>query len=214
MFTCPLSPPILPVDPTRPAGLAIERACVLLRDGALIVIPTETVYGLAADAAAEGAERRVYEAKGRDEKKPLPLMVAGVAQAEAAGVRFDPAARVLAARFWPGPLTMVLPGAGREEGVRVPDHPVALAVLEAMGRGLRVTSANRSGEAAAVTAAEAAAALEGRVALVLDAGPCRLGEASTVVRLSGGRVEVLRSGALSLSAIEECLDRSGRVDVK
>lgn len=199
-------PPILSVDPARPEPSAIARACEALRAGRLIIMPTETVYGLAADAAAGEAARLIYAAKGRDEGKPLPLMVASVDQAEAAGAVFEPAARLLAARFWPGPLTLVLPAGGGEEGIRVPDHPVALALLAAMGRGLRVTSANRSGEPPALTAPDAARALAGRVALALDAGPCRIGQASTVLRLRGGRPEILRPGALSRQAVEDCLD--------
>lgn len=192
----PLSPPLIVVDPLRPAKGAIEKAVAALEAGSLILVPTETVYGLAGDPRVPGVERRMYDVKGRDEGKPLPLMASGVEQVLAYGAVMGVRARRLAARHWPGPLTLVLETPHGEEGFRVPDHAVMRAILARIGTPLRVTSANRSGAAAAVTAAQAVQALGHGVALALDGGPCRIGTASSVVRLAGGEVTVLRAGAI------------------
>jgi protein-tyrosine phosphatase len=192
----PSRPPLRIVDADRPDAEAVKEAVRLLTTGALIIVPTETVYGLAGDPRAPGVEKKIYALKGRDEKKALPLMAADLAQVREFGAVLDARARRLAARFWPGPLTMVLETPSGEEGFRVPDHAVMQAVLRRMGRPLRVTSANRSGEPAALTAGEALAALGHGVALALDAGPCRIGTASTVVRLVKGGYELLRAGAV------------------
>jgi tRNA threonylcarbamoyl adenosine modification protein (Sua5/YciO/YrdC/YwlC family) len=191
----PLLQPI-PVNPHRPDPGVIEKAVRALAAGGLILVPTETVYGLAGDPRVPGIERRIYELKGRDEGKPLPLMAASAGQVLASGAVMGARARRLAARYWPGPLTLVLETPGGEEGFRVPDHAVMRAILEKAGTPLRVTSANRSGEPAATTAAEAVAALGHGVALALDAGPCRIGTASSVVRLAGGAFQILRAGAI------------------
>jgi tRNA threonylcarbamoyl adenosine modification protein (Sua5/YciO/YrdC/YwlC family) len=185
------------IDTRKPDPGLIREAARFLAAGDLIVVPTETVYGLAGDPQFPDVERRIYALKGRDEKKPLPLMASDAAQVLAAGAVMDGCARRLARRFWPGPLTMVLDTPAGEEGFRVPDHGVMRAILKAVGHPLRVTSANLSGKPPAVTAAEAADALGSGVALILDAGPCRIGAPSTVVRLVAGGFEILRQGALS-----------------
>ena len=192
---------VVRVNARKPGQAAIERAALLLREGALVVLPTDTVYGVAADPAVPGAEDRIYAAKERDRGKPIPLLVADAAHVSAAGAVMGWRARRLARRYWPGPLTLVLNTGQRREGFRVPDHPVTLAVLRAVGGILRVTSANRSGEPAARDAAAAAAALAGRVALVLDAGPSPLGAESTVVQEEGDTLRILREGALPAAAI-------------
>jgi len=191
-------PRILPVDPAKPQARVIAAAADALRAGGLVVLPTDTVYGL---AAAPGAEDKIYEAKSRDRGKPIPLLVAETAEVSKRGGEMGWRARLLARRYWPGPLTLVLPAAGGKEGFRVPNHPVALAVIRAAGGALRVTSANRSGEPAARDAQAAAAALAGHVELALDAGPAPLGAESTVVEECGDTLRVLRSGALSEAAI-------------
>jgi L-threonylcarbamoyladenylate synthase len=162
-----------------------------------VVLPTDTVYGVAADPAVPGAEERLRMAKGRDAGKPIPLLAAGVDDVLARTGAIDPLARRLAGAFWPGPLTMVLPVGEGSEGFRVPDHALTLAVLRAAGGCLRVTSANRSGEPDARSADAAVAALGASVALVLDGGPVPGGIPSTVVRVSDGALTVLREGALS-----------------
>ena len=116
------------------------------------MLPTDTVYGVAADPRVPAAVERLYAVKGRDARKPVPLLVTGVDEAERRGAIMGRRARRLAERYWPGPLTLVLPTGTGTEGFRVPDHAVTLAVLRAAGGGLRVTSANRSGAPAACDA--------------------------------------------------------------
>ncbi|MEI8121365.1 MAG: L-threonylcarbamoyladenylate synthase [bacterium] len=180
---------------------AISEAALALRAGELVILPTETVYGLAADPAVPGAEDRIFAAKERDRGKPIPLLASGLEAVERAGAVLSPGARRLARRYWPGPLTLVLSCGGKTEGFRVPDHPIALAVLNRVGGLLRVTSANLSGEAAPRTMEAAVAALGSRVALALDAGPAPLGVESTVVDATGDSLAILRQGALSREAI-------------
>lgn len=194
-------PIIVSVAAKRPDPAAIRRAVKVLRAGGLVIVPTETVYGLAADPGVAGAEDRIYEAKERDRGKPIPVMAVGVDAVTQWGARFSPAARRLARRYWPGPLTMVLPCGDRTEGFRVPDHAVMQALLKAAGGVLRVTSANVSGEPAATNAQDALAALGDRVGLALDAGPAGLGRESTVVDATGETVRVLREGAIPASLI-------------
>ena len=194
-----LKPRLLPVDPAKPQPDVIATAAQVLRDGGLIVLPTDTVYGV---AAAPGGEEKIYAAKSRDRAKPIPLLVAEAAEVSRRGGKMGWRARLLARRYWPGPLTLVLPAAGGgKEGFRIPNHEVTLAVIRAAGGALRVTSANQSGEAAARDAQSALAALAGHVELALDAGPSPLGRESTVVEEDGETLRVLRSGAISQAAI-------------
>ncbi|HAL92013.1 MAG TPA: threonylcarbamoyl-AMP synthase [Verrucomicrobia bacterium] len=199
----------MPASPEPPTGILpataenIRRAADAVRAGELVVIPTETVYGVAARADSPAALARLYAAKGRDESKRMALFADGIGSVRAAGVRVDEIAERLAAAFWPGPLTMVLETAtGGWNGFRVPDHPVALAWLREL-RGVvpAVTSANRSGEPPAPTAQEAWAALAPHVSLALDAGPVAGGVPSTVVKVGPEGVEILRAGVLSGEAI-------------
>lgn len=195
-------PSVIRVDPRRPEPQAVARAAAALRRGALVILPTDTVYGVAADPAAPGALERIYAAKSRDRGKPVPFLAANLAAVTRAGVVMGWRARRLARRYWPGPLTLVLPLGGGFEGFRVPDHPVTLAVLRSVGGLLRVTSANLSGEPAARDAAGAVAALAGSVELVLDAGPAPLGVESTVVKAEGDTLKILRQGALPAEAVQ------------
>ena len=192
-------PRIVPARTGADRG-AIAAAVAALRAGELVILPTDTVYGVAADESVAGAVDRLRAAKGRDAGKPIPLLAAGVADVVSRTGGLEPVARRLAETFWPGPLTLVLPVGEGSEGFRVPDHPVALALLRAAGGVLRVTSANRSGEADTCTAKAAAAALGAAVAVVLDAGPVPGGIPSTVVRVANGEMTVLREGAVSEKA--------------
>lgn len=193
-----------------------QEAVRLLRAGELVAVPTETVYGLAADARNPEAVRRIFAAKGRPADHPLIVHLpdathlAAVAQAPV-----PPLAVRLAARFWPGPLTLVLRRsaavpdavtAGLETvAVRVPAHPVTLALLRAFGGWLAAPSANRFGEVSPTTAAHVRADLGDRVALVLDGGPCDVGIESTILDLSGGEPVILRPGGVSAEALAEIL---------
>ena len=191
----------------------IERAAALLHDGQLVAFGTETVYGLGADATNARAVARVFDAKGRPHFNPLICHYPS-AEAAFAHVEPSPLAHALAAAFWPGPLTLVLPrritcpvallaGAGLDTlAVRVPAHPVALALLRACGLPVAAPSANRSGQVSPTTAAHVLSGLDGRIAAVLDSGPCPVGVESTVLDLTGARPFLLRPGGATREAIE------------
>ena len=194
-----------PLSPDDLAAIA-ER----LRAGGIAIVPTDTVYGIAALPSRADALARIVEAKGRDPRKPCQLLAASAEAAFAAtGRPPPPPAEALARAFWPGALTLVLDvEGGGTEGLRVPDHAVARSLCEAAGGLLRCTSANRSGEPPALDAAFAAAAIP-EADLLVDAGPSPGGVASTVVRLSpSGALEILRSGAISPASLGSAL-RSG-----
>lgn len=198
------------------APASIARAAAVLRAGGLVAFPTETVYGLGADATNDRAVARIFEAKGRPRFNPLICHFPETAAA-AEAVRFDARARALAEAFWPGPLTLVLPraeacpasllcSAGLDSlAVRVPDQPLARDLLRAVGRPLAAPSANRSGRVSPTIAAHVAAELDGRIELILDGGPCRVGLESTVVSLLGERPLLLRPGGLPAEALAEVL---------
>jgi L-threonylcarbamoyladenylate synthase len=187
-----------------------------LRAGKLVGLPTETVYGLAADATNGEAVARIFAAKGRPRFNPLIVHAGSLAQAEKIA-EFPAGARRLAEALWPGPLTLVLPKmpdapiaslvtAGLDSvAVRVPAHPVARAVLAAFGGPIAAPSANRSGHVSATTAAHVAADLDGKVACILDAGATEIGIESTIVGLSKGHAVLLRAGGLGREEIEKRL---------
>ena len=191
----------------------IDEAAAALKAGGLVILPTETVYGLAADAGDARAVAKVYEAKGRPSFNPLIAHVADVAMARRIAV-FDDRAERLAAAFWPGPLTLVLPigngaavcdlaRAGLDTvAVRAPAHPLAQALLQAFGRPLVAPSANRSGRPSPTTFADAVAETGASAAAALDGGPCRIGLESTVVALLDGPPRLLRPGAVTRAEIE------------
>lgn len=204
-------PTILPVDPARPAPEPVARAAEVIRRGGLVAFPTETVYGLGADALDAAAVDRIFEAKGRPGYNPLIVHVADAAAARALVREWPEAATRLAERFWPGPLTLVLPKrpqvpdrvtAGLDSvALRVPAHPVALALLRAAGRPIAAPSANRFTELSPTTAAHVAKGLGGRVDLILDGGPTSVGIESTVVDLTGPRPALLRPGIIAPDAL-------------
>lgn len=181
---------------------AIERVVSALRSGASVVIPTDTVYGV---AALPHHEDQLLELKGRPPSVPIAVLVADRAQAVAAtGIPLPPLGVVLADAFWPGPLTLVLPtDAGSTLGVRCPDHAFVTAVASAVGP-VATTSANRHGEPTPATAEEAAAALSGPVAVVVDGGVLS-GVASTVVDCTGREAVILREGRIGGVAIRAAI---------
>lgn len=202
------APPILAATPE-----AIAEAARRIRDGALVAFPTETVYGLGADASNGRAVAAIFAAKGRPRFNPLICHVLGEGQAEAIA-ELDAPARALIARFWPGPLTLVLPRrpgtpvsllatAGLDSvAVRAPDHAIARALIEAVGRPVAAPSANRSGSLSPTAATHVSASLRDGVAMILDGGPCRVGVESTIVALLGGRPTLLRPGGIPVDVIE------------
>ena len=195
---------------------AVEEAAALLRGGALVAFPTETVYGLGADATDGRAVAAVFAAKGRPRFNPLICHYAE-AGAAFADVGPDERALALAARFWPGPLTLVLPrrpgcrvdlltGAGLDSlGVRVPGHPLAQALLRAARVPVAAPSANLSGAVSPTTADHVLEGLNGRIAAVLDGGACPVGVESTVLDLTGERAVLLRPGGIAAEDIEAAL---------
>ena len=195
----------------------IQAAADILRAGGLVAVPTETVYGLAADATREKAVRANYDAKGRPETKPLNVLVDGMAMVEAVCRDIPGDAYRLAEAFWPGPLTMILwgngslppivPAGGETQGVRCPDHPDTLAVIRALGRPLACPSANLSGQPSPKSADEVLAQLGGRIDGVLDGGPSTVGVESTILDLTTTPYRILRRGGLSREAIEAVLGR-------
>ena len=194
-------------------GIAAAARC--LGQGGLVAFPTETVYGLGADAANGEAIARLYAAKGRPAFNPLIAHVADVAAARGIG-RFDAAAEKLAAAFWPGPLTLVLPKqpdctiadlalAGLDTvAVRVPAHPIARALLAAFGGAVVAPSANRSGHVSPTSAQHVLADLRGRIDMVIDGGPCAVGVESTIVACLG-EPALLRPGGVARADIERML---------
>lgn len=187
-----------------------------LAAGALVVVPTETVYGLAADATNGEAVARIYAAKGRPQFNPLISHVSTRAMADTHGV-FDEMARTLAEHFWPGPLTLVVPKrpgsaisdlatAGLDTvALRWPDSPVTCAVIDALGRPIAAPSANRSGRVSPTTAKAAIDEVGASVAMVIDAGPCRIGLESTIVACTGAEPMLLRPGGVPSDEIEAVL---------
>ncbi len=188
-----------------PAAEAIEAACAVLRAGGIAGVPTDTVYGLAADPFRAGATDRLFKVKRRPRTIELPVLVADIAQAMALATNVPEAAERLMARFWPGALTVVLPrrpdlnaDLGSDDatiGVRCPNHPVPLALCRTVGP-IATSSANRHGEPPVTTASELAATLGSTVAVVLDGGACT-GSPSTVVDCTGVEPRLLREGRLT-----------------
>ncbi|MGH9054512.1 MAG: L-threonylcarbamoyladenylate synthase [Acidimicrobiales bacterium] len=199
---------IVPAHGDPPPAAAIAGGVEALRDGDIVGVPTDTVYGLAADPWHSGAADRLFLVKGRPRSVELPLLVAGIDQALSLTTGVPPSALRLMERFWPGALTLVLPRGedvtadlGEDEatiGLRCPDHPVPLALCREVGP-FATTSANRHGEPPVTTAAELAASLPG-VALVLDAGICDRAS-STVVDATGDEPRLLRAGAIDWQEI-------------
>lgn len=197
----------------------VARAARLLRAGELVAFPTETVYGLGADASNPRAVGRIFAAKGRPADHPLIVHLADAARLDRWAVNVPPAAHALAAAFWPGPLTLILErhpsvsdavtGGQRTIGLRVPNHPLALRLLRefagADGGGLAAPSANRFGHVSPTIATHVRDELGDAVAMVLDGGPCAVGIESTILDLSGGTPRILRPGMLDAAALATVL---------
>ncbi|WP_297476132.1 L-threonylcarbamoyladenylate synthase [Ferrovum sp.] len=196
---------------------AVQWAVKALRDGGLVAFPTETVYGLGADAENPSAVTRIFAAKGRPADHPLIVHIASPEQITHWAKDVPPVAWRLAGRYWPGPLTLILRRACRVPdivtggqdtvGLRVPDHPLALALLEAFGGGIAAPSANRFGRVSPTTAAHVREELGDAMDLILDGGPCRVGIESTILDLSGHQPRLLRPGAITPAEIEAVLEQ-------
>lgn len=195
----------------------LAHAIALLRGGDVIAIPTETVYGLAADAENELAVRKIFAVKGRPADHPLIVHVAKNAPLEGWAERVPEAAHQLAEAFWPGPLTMILQRGPKAApavtgglptiGLRVPSHPVAQQLLTSFGGGLAAPSANRFGRVSPTTAKHVHSELGERVPLILDGGQCEVGIESTIVDLSSEQIAVLRPGAITAEQIKRVVGK-------
>ena len=189
---------LLPAD----APGAVEEAATALENGELVAFPTDTVYGL---AAGHDHIRKLYLAKDRPKDKRIPILLSDASNLEASAI-VTPAARALAARFWPGPLTIVLVAPRRGTiAFRVPANDVARRLIAASGGGLPVTSANRSGRPNTTTAVEVLEQLDGRIAIVLDGGPSPATRSSTIVDCTTDQITILREGFITRAQLEEAL---------
>jgi L-threonylcarbamoyladenylate synthase len=215
------------VDPEAPQRDAIEEAATWIRRGGLVALPTDTLYGLAADPFSNTAVTRLFEAKGRAAERALPLIAADSAQVVAHLGRLSGEAERLAATFWPGPLTLLIAASSAlalavtsgtgAVGVRVPADEVARRICAACGHPVTATSANISGQPATADPDEVERSLGDRIDLLIDAGPTRGGAPSTIVDVSGASPTLVRLGAIPWEDIQLCLQnersapRAGRV---
>lgn len=196
----------------------IERAAEVLRAGGLVAFPTETVYGLGADAGNATAVARIFEVKRRPRSHPLIIHIGASSQLHDWAEGVSPAARLLAERFWPGPLTLVLrrgrrvplvvTGGAETVALRVPAHPIAQRLLSAFGGGIAAPSANRFGSVSPTCAAHVREDLGADVDFVLDGGPCAIGIESTIVDVTCEEPAILRPGGVTREALEQVLGRS------
>ncbi|HEY8504049.1 MAG TPA: L-threonylcarbamoyladenylate synthase, partial [Gemmataceae bacterium] len=211
---------MIAVDPVRPQPEIIARAASVLRAGGLVAFPTETVYGLGADALNPRAVAGIFAAKGRPANNPLIVHVADADQARGLTASWPDQAETLAARFWPGALTLVLPrgaavpdvvvASGPTVAVRCPAHPVAAALIRAAGTPVAAPSANRASELSPTTAGHVVKALDGRIDLILDGGPTPGGLESTVLDLTSSPPRLLRPGLVPVGEIEAAIGPVGR----
>lgn len=209
----PKSAEILPTHTPALFRQAVLRAAQVLRSGGIAAIPSETVYGLAANAFESEAVARIYQAKGRPAANPLIVHVATAAMARECAAEWPPMAERLAGRFWPGPLTLVVPrspripdlvaAGGPTVGLRWPAHPFFQSVIRECGFPLAAPSANPSDQLSPTTAEHVVAGLGDRIPLIVDGGPCVVGIESTVVDVTGSRPRILRPGVISAEQVAE-----------
>lgn len=199
------------------APRALEETIQAVQHGGVVAFPTDTVFGLGASLRFPEALARIYEIKGRDSAKSLPVLLASIDRIPLVAEMPPPPIQALLREFWPGGLTVVLPALPNlppqvvapdgTVGVRVPDHSVALTLCERAGGALATTSANRSGEPPACSAGDIASQLDGGIDVVLDGGFAPCGEASTVIRVDDARITVIRAGSIPPERIEHAWSR-------
>lgn len=199
---------IIQINPQEPEKEKVEQAANLIREGKLVVIPTETVYGIAANMLNEKTIQRLYAVKQRPKDKPFSLHIAAKEEVEKYAIDIAPFAWRLIERFWPGPITLLLKSKDNNKvGIRMPNHKVALAIIKKVGLPLVCPSANISGNSAPCICQEVLRDLNGRVDLVVDSGRTKLGEESTVVDVTKLPIEILREGALPQDEIEKVANK-------
>ena len=194
----------------------ISYAAELIKDGRLVAVPTETVYGLSADGLNKSAVEEIYNVKGRPETKPISLLVSDMKSAEEFCIDIPAAAYTLAGKFWPGPLTMILKksalvpdivtAGGKTVGVRCPAHPLTLELIKKCGRPLATPSANLSGMPSPKNADGVLGYFRGKIPCVIDGGECTVGIESTIVDMTVTPPKILRQGGLSKDDIEKVLN--------
>lgn len=209
------STPVVPIDPHNPDPAILQRAAEIIRKGGLVSFPTETVYGLGANALDAQAVRRIFEAKGRPAINPVIAHVSDHAMVRRLVADWPPIAQTLADHFWPGPLTMVLSkndavpsevtAGGTTIGVRMPAHPAALALIREAGVPLAAPSANRSSHLSPTRADHVLSGLGGRIDIILDGGPTEAGIESTVLDLTTSPPTILRPGPISLEDLQSVI---------
>jgi L-threonylcarbamoyladenylate synthase len=205
----------LSADPGNPDGPALEEAARIIRGGGLVAVPTETFYALAADGLDREAVARALSAKGREERKPTGLLLSGAEMLERVAENIPAAARILMERFWPGPLSLILPGRpdlppgvlgeGRGVSARAPGSAVALEIVRLAGRPVTATSANQAGGNPPRTADDVERSLGNLLDAVLDAGETPGGSPSTLVDVRGGKPILIREGEIPWEAVITCL---------
>ncbi len=215
---------VLTIDPLNPSPEAVNQAADLIKKGELVAFPTETVYGLGANALDAQAVQKIFAAKGRPQNNPLIVHVSGKEQAQSLVTEWTDSAEQLAEAFWPGPLTIVLPknghipdvttGGGSTVALRCPDDETALMLIETSGVPIAAPSANRSGSISPVDGAHVQKDLEGLIPLILDSGPVPGGIESTVIDLSGAHPRLLRPGLLSVTDIERVIGPVERTSLR
>ena len=193
----------------------ISYAAKLISEGKLVAVPTETVYGLSADGLCESAVEDIYEVKGRPETKPISLLVSDMKTVEQFCEEIPKEAYIMAEKFWPGPLTMILrknssvpdivTAGGSTVGVRCPNHPLTLELLKMCGKPLATPSANISGMASPKSANDVLSYFDGKIPCIIDGGECSVGIESTIVDMTASPFKILRHGGLSKADIEQAL---------
>lgn len=204
---------LIKINPQNPDKKIIQQAAVIIKKGGLVIFPTETIYGLAADGFNRQAVKKIFAVKKRPLVKPLPLLISVKKDLKRLAKNIPLVAEILLKKFWPGPLTLVLkkkkivPGeisaGGSTVAVRMPSDKIALALIKASETVLIGTSANVSGQAGAKTVEKISDELKEKVNLILDAGPCKIGLASTIVDLAGKNSKILREGSIKKKEIIE-----------
>jgi L-threonylcarbamoyladenylate synthase len=208
---------IIHINPEQSEAERIDEAVAILKNGGVIAFPTETFYGLGADARNEAAIEKIFGIKGRDFKNPILVVIGDVTHLDAFAADIPEVARKLMDRFWPGPLTIVLraapsvspkltAGSGKI-GIRLTSHPIAMEISKKLGGPLTATSANLSGAPECSSAAEALSQLQGRIDGVVDGGQTPGGKGSTIVDVTASPIKILREGVIAVSLIQDTLGR-------
>lgn len=193
---------VIKISASRPETSKIKKAAAILRKGGLVAFPTETVYGLGANALDKEALKKVYEIKKRPKNKPLTVHISGIGQLKKIVGAVPPEAVKLIDRYWPGPLTIILKDArGKKIGFRMPDNKIAFRLIEEAGVPVVAPSANISGNKPPASAKEVLRDLDGKIDIVIDGGKTKIGIESTVVDMTGKTPKVLREGAIKVRSL-------------